>query len=85
MLDPNPKMRIRSRQLVTLLNVADMGLYYHASIRRKRALNVVLDSLWTWTNILLHSVYKDTDKLTYPERPEDVLTGLSSGLGNRKN
>jgi len=74
MLDPNPKMRITSRQLVTLLNVADMGLYYHASIKKKACSECSAGSFTDMENILLHSVYKDTDALKYPKRPEDALT-----------
>ena len=82
MLDPNPKMRITSRQLITLLNVADIEFYYHASIKKKACSECSIGFFMGMDNILLHSVYKDTDILTYPKRPEDALTG---GLGNRKN
>jgi serine/threonine protein kinase len=73
MMDPNPKMRITARQLVALLHTED--LYYFASIKQKSCILCRPGMYIGTSNLPLHSRYKDTDDLRYPDhRKEEALS-----------
>ena len=71
MLDPNPRMRITTRQLVTMLGRYDM--YYNSSINDKSCRSCRLPAGPRDLNLPLHSRVKDTDEIDYPENPEAAL------------
>ena len=71
MLDPNPRMRITIRQIVTILG--RHNLYYNLSISGKDCRSYCLPAGPRGLNLPLHSQVKDTDKIDYPENPEAAL------------
>ena len=71
MLDPNPRMRITTRQIVTILR--RHYLYYNSSINDKSRRSCRLPAGPRGLNLPLHSQVKDTDKIDYPENPEAAL------------
>jgi serine/threonine protein kinase len=71
MLDPNPSHRITSRQLVALISTS--GLYYFNSVNRASCDGCRISDRLEDHNLPLHSVFKDTDDLYYPEPPEQAL------------
>ena len=77
MLDPDPKKRITSRQLVALLSIATSDLPYRESIKKKSCPSCREGVYVDVANLPLHSDYRDSDDLKYPKRPEDALTTKS--------
>jgi len=71
MLDPNPRMRIATRQMVTILGRHD--LYYNSSINDESCRSCRFPAGPRGLNLPLHPQVKDTDKIDYPENPEAAL------------
>lgn len=71
MLDPEPKTRITSRQLVSMMHARE--LYYRGSIKSKACEDCGEGPVIVQSNLPLHSVYKATDNLLHPETPEAAL------------
>jgi serine/threonine protein kinase len=76
MLDPNPKTRITSRQLVALISAATEELYFRSSIKKKACDDCRTGIHIDMSNLPFHSVYKDTDALKYPKSPDDALVTI---------
>jgi len=76
MLDPNPKTRITSRQLVALISESAAELYYRASIKKKACSACSTGVHVDMSNLPFHSVYKDSDALKYAKSPEDALVTI---------
>ena len=72
MLDPNPKTRITSRQIVALVHSPD--LYYRGNIKGRACEECGSRKLVKQANLPLHSVYKKTGDLDHPYPPEVALS-----------
>ena len=77
MLDPNPKFRITARQLTGLVSTVTDDLYYHASVKDKSCDNCRSGFEVNMSNLPLHSIFKATLDLDYPDRPQDALVSNS--------
>ena len=71
MLDPNPKKRITSRQLVARI-YANLTLYPDVKMKSCNECNT--GSAWEDDNLPLHSNFKEDDELEFPQPPESALT-----------
>jgi len=71
MLDPDPKKRITSRQLVARI-YADLTLYPDVKQKSCRACNT--GSKWQDKNIPLHSSFHENEDLNFPLHPDSALT-----------
>jgi serine/threonine protein kinase len=71
MLDPYPKKRISSRQLVARI-YAKSDLYLDVKEKSCRECNT--GSIWQDENIPLHSTFHEIEDLDFPRPPESALT-----------
>lgn len=71
MLDPNPKTRITSRQIVAMVHAQE--LYFRGSIKALACEDCGCGPVMKQTNIPLHSIYKDNEYLAHPDPPEIAL------------
>ena len=72
MLDPDPKTRITSRQLVSLIETK--GFHFLAGINNKACTSRRRGISRIKFNLPYHSIYKSTDSLKYPATPNAALT-----------
>jgi hypothetical protein len=70
MLDPDPKKRITSRQLVARI-YANTTLY--ADVKENSCRECNTGSKWEDANIPLHSTFLENEDLNFPYPPEQVL------------
>jgi serine/threonine protein kinase len=71
MLDPDPKKRITSRQLVARI-YADLTLY--PDVKEKSCRECNTGSTWEDESITLHSTFCENEDLNFPQPPESALT-----------
>jgi serine/threonine protein kinase len=77
MLDSDPKLRITARQLTGPVSTVTDDLYYHASVKDKSCDNCRSRFEVNMSNLPLHSKFKATHDLVFPDRPQDALVSNS--------